>query len=63
VSDAQARAKSALLHQHYPSQTGHAWFDEEAFLGLMRVRGAQCNARYAEGFVVAKSVIEIGEHS
>jgi LmbE family N-acetylglucosaminyl deacetylase len=63
VSDAQACAKSALLHQHYPSQTGHAWFDEEAFLGLMRVRGAQCNARYAEGFVVAKSVIEIGEHS
>jgi LmbE family N-acetylglucosaminyl deacetylase len=63
VSDAQARAKSALLHQHYPSQTGHAWFDEEAFLGLMRVRGAQCNARYAEGFVVAKSVIEIGEHA
>lgn len=63
VSDAQARAKSALLHQHYPSQAGHAWFDEEAFLGLMRVRGAQCNARYAEGFVVAKSVIEIEEHS
>jgi LmbE family N-acetylglucosaminyl deacetylase len=63
VSDALARTKSALLHQHYPSQTGHAWFDEEAFLGLMRVRGAQCNARYAEGFVVAKSVIEIGEHA
>jgi LmbE family N-acetylglucosaminyl deacetylase len=63
VSDALARTKSSLLHQHYPSQTGHAWFDEEAFLGLMRVRGAQCNARYAEGFVVAKSVIEMGEHA
>jgi LmbE family N-acetylglucosaminyl deacetylase len=61
VSDAQARTKSALLEQHYPSQTGHAWFDEEAFLGLLRVRGAQCNSRYAEGFVVAKSIIEIGD--
>lgn len=63
VSDADATLKSSLLHEHYPSQQDHAWFDEEAFLGLMRVRGAQCNARYAEGFVVAKSVIEIGDHA
>ena len=61
ASEADARAKSALLHENYPSQQHHAWFDEEAFLGLMRVRGAQCNARYAEGFVVAKSVIQIGD--
>jgi LmbE family N-acetylglucosaminyl deacetylase len=63
VSDAHAALKSSLLHEHYPSQQHHAWFDEEAFLGLMRVRGAQCNAHYAEGYVVAKSVIEIGEHA
>ena len=63
VSDADAGLKSSLLHEHYPSQQDHAWFDEEAFLGLMRVRGAQCNARYAEAFVVAKSVIEIGDHA
>lgn len=60
VSAQVARSKSALIHEHYPSQNGHPWFDEEAFLGLLRVRGAQCNARYAEGFVVAKTVIEIG---
>lgn len=63
VSAETARAKSALIHQHYPSQNGHPWFDEEAFLGLLRVRGAQCNARYAEGFVVAKTVIAIGDMS
>jgi LmbE family N-acetylglucosaminyl deacetylase len=63
VSDAHAATKSALLHEHYPSQQGHGWFDEEAFLGLMRVRGAQCNAHYAEGYVIGKSVIEIGDHS
>ncbi len=61
VSAEVARSKSALIHEHYPSQNGHPWFDEEAFLGLLRVRGAQCNARYAEGFVVAKTVIEIGD--
>ena len=61
VSAEVARSKSALIHEHYPSQNGHPWFDEEAFLGLLRVRGAQCNARYADGFVVAKTVIEIGD--
>ncbi len=63
VSEAQARAKSALLQENYPSQHDHGWFDEEAFLGLMRVRGAQCNTRYAEGFVVAKSVVQIGDQA
>ncbi|MEO8697081.1 MAG: PIG-L family deacetylase, partial [Acidimicrobiales bacterium] len=29
----------------------------EAFLGLMRLRGIECNARYAEGFHVHKLVI------
>ncbi len=61
VSAEIARSKSALILESYPSQNGHPWFDEEAFLGLLRVRGAQCNARYAEGFVVAKTVIEIGD--
>ncbi len=63
VSAEVARAKSALIVAHYPSQNGHPWLDEEAFLGLLRVRGAQCNARYAEGFVVAKTVIGIGDLS
>ena len=29
-------------------------------LGLMRVRGAQCRARYAEAFTVEKSVLDSG---
>lgn len=63
VNDEVARTKSALILSSYPSQNGHPWFDEEAFLGLLRVRGAQCNARYAEGFVVSKSVIKIGDRA
>ncbi|MFJ2839542.1 MULTISPECIES: PIG-L deacetylase family protein [Nocardia] len=52
-----AREKSRLLHEHYPSQTGRDWFDEEAFLGLARMRGVQCHAPYAEAFVLDKAII------
>ncbi|GAA3443679.1 PIG-L deacetylase family protein [Planomonospora venezuelensis] len=48
--------KWALLHEHYPSQHGRTWFDEEAFRGLARVRGVQCQSRYAEAFHSAKIV-------
>jgi LmbE family N-acetylglucosaminyl deacetylase len=49
--------KVALLHQHYPSQQGRSWFDTDAFAGLARVRGVQCQARYAEAFHVSKFMI------
>jgi len=42
--------KIALLHAHYPSQAGRAWFDDESFRGLLRIRGVQSGHRYAEGF-------------
>lgn len=57
VSDVTAREKARLLAQCYPSQTGRDWFDDESFLGLMRVRGVQCRARYAEAFVMEKAVL------
>jgi LmbE family N-acetylglucosaminyl deacetylase len=59
-----AREKAKMLTQCYPSQAGHDWFDHEAFLGLMRVRGVQCRAGYAEAFVAEKTVlIPNGVHS
>jgi LmbE family N-acetylglucosaminyl deacetylase len=61
VSTATARQKTRLLEQCYPSQSGRDWFDDEAFLGLMRVRGAQCHARYAEAFTVEKAVLDTGD--
>jgi LmbE family N-acetylglucosaminyl deacetylase len=54
-----AQAKSTLLHKHFPSQQGHAWFDEQTFLALMRVRGVECHARYAEAFFAGKVVLDI----
>ena len=49
--------KIDLLHAHYPSQHARTWFDEETFRGLARVRGVQCDSRYAEAFHVAKMTL------
>jgi LmbE family N-acetylglucosaminyl deacetylase len=40
-----AHQKTRLIAQCYPSQSDRGWFDDEAFLGLMRVRGVQCSLR------------------
>ena len=57
LADTVLDAKVALLNEHYPSQRGRSWFDPESFRGLARVRGVQCQARYAEAFHVSKLTI------
>ena len=49
--------KVELLHKCFPSQRGHDWWDDEVFLGLARLRGMECRARYAEAFTCTKSMI------
>ncbi len=53
------RRKVELLHKVYPSQHGRDWWDDEVFLGLARLRGMECRARYAEAFYCAKSLITL----
>ena len=55
-----AQQKSDLLHAHYPSQVGRDWFDEQAFMGLSRLRGVQCRAPHAEAFVLEKAMLTFG---
>lgn len=55
-----AERKAELLMKHYPSQRDHDWFDEQSFLGLARLRGVQCRARYAEAFLLDKATITFG---
>jgi LmbE family N-acetylglucosaminyl deacetylase len=55
-----AHLKARLLEQCYPSRSGRGWADDEAILGLMRVRGVQCRARYAEAFTVENGGSESG---
>lgn len=51
-------AKIDLLFQHYPTQRHRPWYDREAFIGLARIRGVECGARYAEAFYANKLVID-----
>ena len=55
-----AARKVDLLNRCFPSQLSRAWWDDETFLALLRLRGIESQARYAEGFVVAKAVIGVG---
>ncbi|MGW5238137.1 PIG-L deacetylase family protein [Monashia sp. NPDC004114] len=60
VAPELAHRKAELLDRAYPSQRGRDWWDAETFLSLMRIRGVECRARYAEGFVVSKAVVDVG---
>ena len=58
LSDGTARRKAELLVRCFPSQGGRAWFREETFLSLLRIRGLEAKAPegYAEAFHVRKLV-------
>ncbi len=60
VSEDDARRKVDLLNASFPSQLGRDWWDEDLFLGLMRVRGVESRARYAEGFFAGKVLLDLG---
>ena len=57
LSDGTVQRKVELLHKCFPSQRGRDWWDDEVFLGLARLRGMECRARYAEAFRCTKSLI------
>jgi LmbE family N-acetylglucosaminyl deacetylase len=61
VSAENARRKVSLLTTSYPSQVDRDWWDEEMFLGLMRIRGMECRHRYAEGYFANKVLIDVGD--
>lgn len=55
-----ARRKVAALDAVFASQRSKRWFSAETFLGLMRLRGIECNAPggYAEAFHARKVCVE-----
>ena len=59
LTEEQARRKVELLHRCFPSQLSRDWWDDELFSGLMRLRGMESRARYAEGFVSDKLVLDL----
>ncbi|MGD9979760.1 MAG: PIG-L deacetylase family protein [Hyphomonadaceae bacterium] len=50
--------KIALLHKHFGTQRSKAWFDDETFRGLARLRGVECRVRYAEAFFARKLLLK-----
>jgi LmbE family N-acetylglucosaminyl deacetylase len=55
----QCQQKVRHLMEAFPSQRAKAWFEENTFLSLMRLRGMECNAPsgYAEAFYCRKLVL------
>lgn len=50
--------KIKLLHKHFGTQRSKAWFDDETFRGLARLRGVECRERYAEAFFARKLLLK-----
>ncbi|MBX3429785.1 MAG: PIG-L family deacetylase [Hyphomonadaceae bacterium] len=50
--------KIELLHKHFGTQRSKAWFDDETFRGLARLRGVECRERYAEAFFARKLLLK-----
>jgi len=59
LSEGQARQKVHFLDTSFPSQANRHWWDEELYLGLMRLRGVEIRTRYAEGFVTGKVALRL----
>lgn len=55
----EADFKAKVLLAAFTSQLSRAWFDADTFLGLMRLRGIECQApgRYAEAFTARKMLL------
>ena len=56
LSDDVLDRKLALLREHFRSQHGKGWYDDDTFRGLARIRGVEAGARWAEAFECAKLV-------
>jgi LmbE family N-acetylglucosaminyl deacetylase len=57
ISAEVLRRKIELLNLHFGSQRSKQWFDSDLFLGLARLRGMECRARYAEAFFARKLLV------
>ena len=59
LTEEEALLKVKLLNASYPSQAERDWWDDEVFLGLMRLRGMESRCRYAEGFYSSKVLLDL----
>ena len=60
LNETQVDEKLRLISEHYPSQEGKHWFDEELFRSFMRLRGMEAATRFAEAFTCRKLTLALG---
>ena len=58
LDEDDVKQKVDALLEAYASQRGRSWFDAETFRALMRLRGVECQSRYAEAFYARKLMVE-----
>ncbi len=56
LDEGLSRKKAGHICRFFQTQTNKHWFAEETFLALMRLRGMECAAQYAEAFYSRKIV-------
>lgn len=61
LSAEQAHRKVELLGECFPSQRDRDWWDDELFLGMMRIRGMECRSTYAEAFFSSKTLLDLAD--
>jgi len=57
IESGLSKKKAAHICRFFQTQANKHWFSEETFLALMRLRGVECSARYAEAFYCRKLVL------
>jgi LmbE family N-acetylglucosaminyl deacetylase len=66
LDEGLAHRKVELLRKCFGSQLSRDWWDDDLFMGLMRIRGVECRAPYAEGFYTSKVLLDLfgggGDH-
>lgn len=55
--DAVIDRKVEIIRTAFASQADKPWFDADTFRGLARVRGVECNQRWAEAFHIDKMML------
>jgi LmbE family N-acetylglucosaminyl deacetylase len=56
LSEDMAKEKVGKICRYFQTQGNKHWFSTETFLALMRLRGIECCARYAEAFYIRKMI-------
>ena len=57
IDDATIERKVEIIRTAFASQADKQWFDADTFKGLARIRGVECNHRWAEAFHSDKALL------